>query len=97
MNEPGRQFQPPILHTGTAHAGLSCLTCLLVQVKPRDYIYVKILGKIGWVAKALVYSIIGGQCCNSAVGDDSMSISPQVPSSSIPTCIVGCSMCFVQT
>ena len=47
-------------------------------MKPRDVKVVKVLGKVGWVAKALVYSIIGGQACNSAVGDDSTgSISPQ--------------------
>ena len=51
-------------------------------MKPRDVKIVKVLGKVGWVAKALVYSIIGGEACQSGVGHDVGSISPQVQ----PTC-----------
>jgi hypothetical protein len=36
-------------------------------------------GKIGWVAKAIVYALIGGLCCRSAVDERSnVDTSPQV-------------------
>ena len=38
----------------------------------------RILGRIGWCAKGLVYGLLGGMCCDSAVGDDDSSVSPQV-------------------
>lgn len=47
------------------------------QIKPRDYWIVRIVGRVGWCAKGLVYGLIGGMCCQSAVGDDETSVSPQ--------------------
>ncbi|KAK9814923.1 hypothetical protein WJX73_002151 [Symbiochloris irregularis] len=48
------------------------------QVKPRHYMIVRILGRVGWNAKGLVYALIGGLSCQSAVGDgDENSASPQ--------------------
>ena len=36
-------------------------------------------GRIGWVAKAIVYSLIGGLCCRGAISNDlNVDASPQV-------------------
>lgn len=36
-------------------------------------------GRIGWIAKGIVYGLIGGLCCRGAISDDlNVDASPQV-------------------
>jgi hypothetical protein len=49
-------------------------------IKKRQLKAIQVLGSIGWVFKGIVYAIIGGLSCQSAVGDSQeyASASPQV-------------------
>ena len=49
-----------------------------LQVRGAHVGWLKFLGRVGWVAKGLLYALIGGLACDSAVGDESASASPQV-------------------
>lgn len=47
-------------------------------VKAKHQRAVTVLGRIGWVAKAIVYSLIGGLCCRGAIDEDlNVDASPQ--------------------
>lgn len=49
-------------------------------IKRRQLRAIQVLGSTGWVFKGIVYAIIGGLSCQSAVGDSDeyASASPQV-------------------
>ena len=40
--------------------------------------WLKLLGRVGWGAKAVIYALIGGLACDNAVGNENSSASPQV-------------------
>jgi hypothetical protein len=47
-------------------------------VKAKHQRAVTVLGRIGWVAKAIVYSLIGGLCCRGGISEDlNVDASPQ--------------------
>lgn len=48
------------------------------QVKEKHLMWLKLLGRIGWGAKATIYALIGGLACDNAVGNIDSSASPQV-------------------
>ena len=53
---------------------------MAMQISNHQRIVLIIFGRIGWCAKAIIYSIIGGLCCKSSVQgrNGSASASPQV-------------------
>lgn len=48
-------------------------------MKIRHEKWLKLLGRIGWAAKAIIYALIGGLACKNGVQDDGSNASPQVP------------------
>lgn len=59
--------------------GCKCSGSMSVQVvKKRHVVALKIMGRIGWGAKAVIYAMIGGLACQNAVGDRGLSASPEV-------------------
>jgi hypothetical protein len=45
--------------------------------KSRHLFWLKLMGRVGWGAKAVVYAVLGGLACDNAVGGQG-SASPQV-------------------
>ena len=48
------------------------------QARETHHKWLKLLGRIGWTAKGIIYSLIGGLACKNAAGDQDSSASPQV-------------------
>ena len=48
------------------------------QAREAHHKWLKLLGRIGWTAKGIIYSLIGGLACKNAAGDKDSSASPQV-------------------
>ncbi len=54
-------------------------TAIAQAWKVRHVMWLKIMGRVGWGAKAVIYALLGGLACDNAVGDkDKNSASPQV-------------------
>ena len=53
-----------------------------LQLSRRQHLLIVVTGRTGWVAKAILYAVIGGVCCQSAVqghASGAAFASPQVP------------------
>ena len=49
-----------------------------LQAKEKHLMWIKLLGRVGWGAKCVIYALIGGLACDNATGNRNSSASPQV-------------------
>lgn len=78
LNDTARR--PPLPHCLYAQScELSVLARILTHIASAPHTTYAPAGKVGWVAKGIVYAIIGGLCCRSAADERSnVDTSPQV-------------------